>query len=138
MKLVCLLLVTIAWLLRASAAPPSTPEEALEAFKKTWQESLARQPDGPFKRLEYFKSEVFDAGTVRVRLESSEECRKRVAATLTEKEKISLILFGSLEDLKPVRQVWVIAYLSGFANGFEALLDRKDGSLLFIWIVPEG
>jgi hypothetical protein len=44
---------------------------------------------------------------------------------------------GTLDDLKPERQVWAVTNPGG-GPGFEAYLDAKNGHLLFFWVIPEG
>jgi hypothetical protein len=121
----------------AAAGVPKTPDEAVAAFRDIWRESLAKKLETS-SHIEQLKHQVFEAGRVGARSVSSEARHKRLTMTLSGEERKSLILVGSLEDLKPDRQVWSIMNPGDFGNGFEAYLDQKDGRLLFLWIIPEG
>lgn len=69
--------------------------------------------------------------------ESSEKVHTNITNSLSPKE-MSLILYGKLADLKPDRKVWSVVNPGHSGSGFEALLDQKDGRLIFLWIMPEG
>jgi hypothetical protein len=120
-----------------AANAPRTPEEAVAAFRAIWRESLAKSLETN-SHIVQLKHQVFEAGRVGARIESSEASHKLVTMTLSKQEKKQLILFGNLEDLKPYRKVWAITNPGDFGNGFEAYLDQKDGKLLFMWLIPEG
>ncbi len=43
-----------------------------------------------------------------------------------------------MTSLSPDRKVWVISHDVDVFSGFEAVLDAKDGKLIFLWWIPEG
>ena len=138
MRRLILTVVTFLTLISISAAgAPKTPDEAVAAFIDIWRQSLSKKLETS-SHIDQLKHQVFEPGRVEARSVSSEACHKRLTMTLSEGERKSLILVGSLEDLKPDQQVWAISNPGDLGNGFEAYLDQKDGRLLFLWIIPEG
>jgi hypothetical protein len=120
-----------------TANAPRTPDEAVAAFRVIWRESLAKSLETN-SHIVQLKHQVFEAGRVGARIESSEASHKLVTITLSKQEKKQLILFGRLEDLRPDRKVWAITNPGDSGIGFEAYLDQNNGKLLFMWIIPEG
>lgn len=121
----------------AAGKPVESPEEAVDAFRAVWRKSLARKLEArPFIGL--LKHQVFEDGKVEGKASTSEEQRKLVLSTLTEKEEKESILYGVLDDLKPDRKVWTVTHAGGAGSGFRAIIDAEDGDLVFFWVPPEG
>lgn len=69
---------------------------------------------------------------------SSQELYDRVVNTLLPKQYSNAIKVGSVDALKPDRKVWVIGQAVDVFLAWEAVLDAKDGKLIFVWYIPEG
>ncbi|WP_395749839.1 hypothetical protein [Prosthecobacter sp.] len=115
---------------------PANDKEAVASFQRLWRESLAKKMESSpyFKLLSHLHNEP---GRVFARLQTSAYSLQRVSGSLSAGEMKQLIVFGTLDDLKPERQLWAVINPGG-GPGFEAYLDAKDGHLIFMWVVPEG
>jgi len=116
--------------------PPKSPEEAIKAFRSQWEADLSKKLEASTFH-EHLKHQIYEPGRVGAVAESTEKVHREIINCLTPKE-MSLILYGKLADLKPDRKVWSVVNPGHSGSGFEALLDQKDGSVIFLWIVPEG
>jgi hypothetical protein len=66
------------------------------------------------------------------------EAWKRVDDTLTEKERKSQIIYGTLDGLRTAKgDCWAVQYFADF-DGIIGYLDARTGRLVFLWIPPEG
>jgi hypothetical protein len=62
----------------------------------------------------------------------------RVENTLLPIQYKTAVKVGSLTTLLPDRRVWIISHSFDVFNMFQAVLDAKDGKLIFLWFIPEG
>jgi len=116
---------------------PATGENPVRHLQQLWRDSLTAK----LKDNEHFTMlahQVFEPGRVGARRINSLEAWQRISSTLSPAEKQTLILFGSLDDLKRDKPVWAVCNPGDLGNGFEAYLDSVTGELLFLWIIPEG
>ncbi|MBE7498135.1 MAG: hypothetical protein HS117_24615 [Verrucomicrobiaceae bacterium] len=132
--------VPLCWLFAlmatCKAEPPKSPEEAIKAFRSEWEAVLSPKLRASSFH-EHLKHQVYEEGRVGAVAESSEKVHTNITNSLSPK-KMSLILYGKLADLKPDRKVWSVVNPGHSGSGFEALLDQKDGRVIFLWIMPEG
>ena len=89
---------------------------------------------------------INDREHLHARRATYEACFERIDGTLTAKERDSMILHGTTDDLRGDRSggCWAITSL-GRADfkmpsnsSIEGYLDDHTGKLLVLWIVPEG
>jgi ATP-dependent protease HslVU (ClpYQ) peptidase subunit len=137
MKLLFTTLISVFAMSFSQAGPPSSPDEALAAFRVIWKSTLAEKLASS-THIVQLRHQVYQEGRVAARQLQSAECHKLVSSTLSADEKKRLVIYGTLDDLNPDRKVWAITNPGEDGNGFEAYLDQKTGKLLFLWIIPEG
>jgi len=110
----------------------TTPEQAVTQFRaimrKTVEERTGKKVPG-------------DSGQnarLSAHASTSLEVHKRVSSTLLPDQMKTAIRVGSLPKLLPDRKVWVVSHYIDVFSGFDAILDAKDGKLVFLWYIPEG
>ncbi|CAN5915220.1 hypothetical protein BH11VER1_BH11VER1_17850 [soil metagenome] len=110
----------------------NSPDEALKAFTAVMQKSIeqrtGKRPPADSK---------LDSRT-SASASTSLEVHKRVKSTLLPSQYSSSIQVGTLGSLLPDRKVWVISHSVDVFSGFDAVLDAKNGKLIFLWWIPEG
>jgi hypothetical protein len=118
------------------AAGLANQEEAVASIQRLWRESLGKSLEAS-PHFDLLSNLFAEPERVFAKLQTSSESLQRVSESLTEDERIRMIVFGTLDDLKPERQVWAVTNPGG-GPGFEAYLDAKNSHLLFLWVIPEG
>ena len=112
------------------------PEEAVAAFVSQWKELV--EPKIPEARMPYLPQLPEAKDKLSARRSTYQACLSRVNDTVTEADRKSLIVFGSLPDLKRKGNCWAIESLGGSKTGIAGYLDPTTGKLVFAWLVPEG
>ena len=136
-RLIPLLATSLALVSLVHAKPVATADEAVDVFRAVWRRTLAKRLETrPF--IGQLKAQVFEDGKVQAKSSSSAEVLKLIRSTLTEKEERELTAYGKKDDLEPEREVWLVTHPGDFGSGFQAVIDPKDGDLVFMWITPEG
>lgn len=106
----------------------TTPEEALKAFASNMQQRTGKKTA---------PNAMLDSRT-SAKASTSLEVHKRVKDTLLPNQYANAIQIGTLANLLPDRKVWVISHSIDVFSGFDAVIEAKDGKLIFLWWIPEG
>jgi hypothetical protein len=80
--------------------------------------------------------QLFERERVVVRDTSGEEAFKRIDGTLHTSER-SLILTGDLATLRKHPKLTEVHNAGTYGNGFAAYLT-PEGTLILLWVIPEG
>jgi len=113
-------------------------DEAIDTFQRLWRDSLAMHlTDRQRQYTDHLVTKVRSGKEVSARLQSLQECLRRVDGTLMEEERKTLILHGNISDLEGPGSCWTVETHGGFGNELCAYVDTR-GELIFVWIVPEG
>lgn len=100
-----------------------------------WRTDLSkRDVFKPHKQL--LSQQIFESERIVVREITGEEAFKRIDGTLQATER-SLILTGDLAALRKQSKLTEIHNPGTFGSGFSAYL-APDGSLILLWVIPEG
>ncbi|MCF7784916.1 MAG: hypothetical protein K9N47_02280 [Prosthecobacter sp.] len=110
----------------------TSSEEALSAFTAIMRKSI-EQRTGKKAPADSKLDERTSASS-----STSLEVHERVKDTLLPNQYASSVQAGTLGSLLPDRKVWVISHSVDVFSGFQAVLDAKDGKLIFLWWIPEG
>ncbi|WP_395738679.1 hypothetical protein [Prosthecobacter sp.] len=110
----------------------NSSEEALKAFTAIMRKSI-EQRTGKKPPAEMKLDERTGASS-----STSLEVYRRVKDTLLPSQYANAIQVGRMENLLPDRKVWVISHSENVYSVFNAVLDAKDGKLIFLWWIPEG
>ena len=110
----------------------NTPDEALAKFRAIMRKRVEERT-GKKVPDDYGNNSRSSAGA-----STSLAVQERVKSTLMASQYKSSITVGSLASLTPDRKVWVVGHYVDVWSGFEAVLDAKDGNLIFLWWIPEG
>ena len=118
----------------------SAPENVAEALKQFQSQALNSLPKHLMPELREFASNAIkDREHLHARRLTCQACFQRIDGTLTQEERQSLILFGTIDDLKTnAGDCWEIMSFGNFKNSIEGYIDADTGRLLVLWIVPEG
>jgi hypothetical protein len=114
-----------------------SPQEPspLERLQTMWRDDLSMR-DAFKSHKELLAQQLFEKKRISVRDTTGEEAFKRIDGTLRPSDR-SLILTGDLATLRKHSKLTEIHNPGTFFNGFSAYLT-PDGSLILLWIIPEG
>ena len=123
---------------KESTTPASItkPDEAVAAFVSQWKELV--EPNIPKAQMKYLPQLPAAKDRLSAKRSTYQACLSRVNDTLTEADRKSLIVFGSLPDLKREGDCWAIESLGGSKTGIAGYLDLTTGRLVFAWLMTEG
>ena len=126
----------------APLSPPSGCADAdpqkpslVERLQTMWRDGLSKRD--AFKRhKELVSQQISDNKGIMVLEIAGEEAFKRIDDTLAPTER-SLIITGDLAALRKHPKLTMVHNPGTFGNGFSAYFDA-DGTLVLLWIIPEG
>ena len=109
---------------------------AIAAFREAWDEEVV--PTTSRDRLVAEWSEAARSRPLHAERGPCVNGHRRVDGTLSAEERQRLVLFGTIPALDKDGTCWMVRVWRG---GFETImgyLDASTGSLLLVWLVPEG
>jgi hypothetical protein len=113
--------------------------EARNAFRSQFEVFLKKSFTE--KALQYWRGRLADLDDEKkwsVRRQPFAEAWKRVDGTLTEKERKSQVVYGTLDGLRSAKgDCWAVEYFAHF-DGIVGYVDARTGRLVFLWSPPEG
>ncbi|TWU38604.1 hypothetical protein [Novipirellula artificiosorum] len=120
-----------------SVVGPENADSALDAFQVQAFNSLPE--DLSSDRQAFAVRAIKDREHLHARRLTCQACFQRIDGTLRQDERQSLILFGTIDDLRgQAGNCWEIMSFGTFGNSIEGYIDVDTGRLLVLWIVPEG
>jgi hypothetical protein len=120
-----------------SVSGPEDAGAALDAFQSQAFNSLPK--DLSSESRAFAVRTIKDREHLHARRLTCQACFQRIDGTLRQEERQSLILFGTIDDLRGhAGNCWEIMSFGTFGNSIEGYIDSDTGRLLVLWIVPEG
>jgi len=122
-----------------SKTPLNSAAEAIRKLKAQWNVLVKPGLNKKQKELaRYIEPTLAMSEKLSGKQQSYKQVLSRVDDTLSAQERKTLILYGTLDDLKKPGQCWAVQTADGFKSEIAAYLDPQTGKLLFMWIIPEG
>lgn len=114
--------------------------DARKAFVSEFGKIMATWPERRRAEWRTRLTEIDDEKMWSVSKQSFAEARRRVDGTLTEAERKTQVLHGTLDGLRRARgECWAVEYHAPFSlGGVIGYLDDQTGRLVFLWSPPEG
>lgn len=130
-----LILLLLPLILFGCAAEPPPKTSPLERLQTMWRLDLSKR-DAFKPHKQPLAQQILERDRINVRDISGEEAFKRIDGTLQLSER-SLILTGDLATLRKQPKLTEIHNPGTFGSGFSGYL-APDGTLILLWIIPEG
>ena len=117
------------------SAPVDTSIAAITIFRAQWEKQV--NPKLTNAQRTHYGVRIKNVQPSATRIPFN-QALKLVDSTLTEKERKTLVLHGSLADLKRTDNCWAVKFRGNRGGDIVGYVASETGDLVFVWFAPEG